>query len=391
MKKAVYEACGIDVHKKMLTICIVTTNLERVQTWECPNDGNNIRLLASTLKQHGVTMVAFESTGIYWQLLHGILESDFDVSLANPRQIKAIPGRKTDKNDATWIATLLVKGLIKKSYVPSPELRQLRDFCRTKASLKTELTRYLNKQHKLLDQWNVNFTQYFSKSTTLTCQYLLDGMVRNENWSELCQKAPTTRIANELLRKGYDLEIFFKRTFPELARVELAVLRELTKTHQQQIARLDAAINQLARELRLDDQIAIVESITGIGIPSAIALLAEIGGIDKFPSGRHLVSWCGLGPSVYQSAGKNYTGRITKQGNRHVRRILYNCINPCLKVKNTSLCRFYHRLRKNKLAGKARVALMAKMLRIMHALLSKSEMFEINYLSYKKQREIIPV
>lgn len=375
MKKVVFEACGIDVHKEMLNICLVDRQLRRKRYWELQNNGDGIRELISVLKQHRTKKVAFESTSIYWLLLHDLLEPHFDLTLANPRQIKAIPGRKTDAKDAEWIATLLVNNLIKKSYVPPFHQRQIREMCRLSRSLMSELSRYVNRQTKLLDQWNHNFIKHFSSYRTLTCQYLLDGLASGQSWLDLETQAPTQRINNELTRKRKYLIPIFANEFPLPAQIELRVLQNVVKVHRQEIDRLEQEIEQLSSELHWDHKIEQLTSIPGIGKHSAIALYAEIGEIVKFPTPRNLVAWSGLAPSVYQSAGKHYNGRITKQGNRHIRYILFNCIVSSLRRKNTELYQFYQRLRKTKPFNVVRTAMMAKILRIIHHLLRYNEFF----------------
>jgi len=327
------------------------------------------------LKRHKIKKIAFESTSIYWLLLHDLLEPHFDITLANPRQIKAIPGRKTDAKDAEWIATLLVNNLIKKSYVPPFQQRQIRELCRLSRSLMSELLRYVNRQTKVLDQWKHNFIKHFSSYRTLTCQYLLDGLASGQSWLELETKAPTRRISNELARKKKFLTPIFTNDFPRSAQTELQVLRNIQKTHRQEIDRLAQEIEQLSSGLHWDHKIDQLTSIPGIGKQSAIALYAEIGEVAKFPSPRNLVSWSGLAPSVYQSASKYYNGRITKQGNRHIRYILFNCVLSSLRRKNTELYQFYQRLRKTKPFNVVRTAMMAKILRIIHHLLRYGDTF----------------
>lgn len=377
MKKVVYGCCGIDVHKKMLKICIATRDVERIQTWECENTGDSIRLLVKHLKRYGVKEVAFESTGIYWQMLHDLLEPYFDVTVANARHIKAIPGKKTDTLDAKWIVTLLAKRLIKKSYVPSRDRRHLREICRMLSSMKSELTRYLNKQHKILDQWDVNLAdkKNFSKIRSQTCQYAIKKLSESKNYDEAIAEAPKKRIANELKRKREKIEPYFTREFPELARVKLRVLCGLVETHLLEINRLKTSIRQLVQQIGLGEDITKASSIPGLGEDSAIELLAEIGPVSRYGDGRKLVSWSGLNPSVYQSAGTNLTGRITKQGNRHVRRILHNCAVACIKRKETALHDFYERIKKRRGGAKALVALMAKLLRTLHVILSTATVY----------------
>ena len=375
MVQPIFIACGIDVHKEQLTLCCVNANLTEKRWYEYANNGAAITEIITLLRELGVTKVGFESTSIYWMLLYDLLEPHFDVTLANPHQIKAIPGRKTDMRDAEWIATLLCKELIRKSYVPSADLRELRELCRFKASLVKEQSRYKNKQHKVLDQWNVNFTAHFSNSDTATCQYLLDGLSNGLSWDQLVLAAPTRRITKELAKKERCVANYFQREFSAIGRTQLITLRRLIACHLQEITAITLQIQQLVVQLHLEEEVERVDSIPGIGQDSAIAIVVEIGDIDRFDSDDQLVSAAGLAPSVYQSAGKNYTGHITKRGNRHLRRILHNCTTSIFKMPQTAFYRFYARLRKKKLPGVARVALMHKLLRVIFALLSKHEMY----------------
>lgn len=375
MKKRVFEACGIDVHKEILCICLIDQSLTHKRVWEAQNTGEGIKELLAILKRQNVKRIAFESTGIYWELLYDLLVPHFDVTLANPKQINAIPGRKTDAKDAEWLATLLVKHLIKKSYVPAAKERQLRGLCRLTRSLKSEKTRYVNRLHKVLDQWNCNPMKHFSSYKTLTCQHLIKALSRQQTWEEALTSAPTTRIKNEFQRKAVNLQPYFRCEVPRSACIELQVLTTVMSTHQEEIERLENEIATLAEELHWNIKTMRMTSIPGIGLQTAIALYSEFGDITKFPTPKHLVSWCGLAPSVYQSAGKHYNGKITKQGNRHIRHILHNCLVPGMRQKNTDIYKFYQRLRKTKPTKVAKVALMAKILRIIHHLLTFGETF----------------
>ncbi|MFW9996449.1 MAG: IS110 family transposase [Candidatus Odinarchaeota archaeon] len=388
MKKPVYEACGIDVHKENLVVRVITRDLERNEKWTVKNTGTSIRLLIKQLQNYGVEKVGFESTGSYWELLHDLLEPHFDVTLANARQTRALPGDpKTDGRDALWIAKLLARGMLRKSYVPPQDQRQLRGLCRLKASLKKELTRYLNKQHVLLDRWDINFAGMFSQIDTQVCQYLLKKRSEGKTLDGAIAEAPDKRKVSKLESKREELARYFAREFPEVAGIELGVLCDIVASHQQQINRLETVISQLATRVGLDEKTEVIEEIYGIGRDSAIALLVETGEMEKFATGRQLVAWSGLNPFVYQSAGKNYTGKITKCGNKHVRRILHNSARICVKDKNSALYEFYERVKKRQGGPRALVALMAKLLRVIHVLLTKGVKYE-RYPQKVKKRSV---
>ena len=159
MLKTVYPNCaGLDVHKKFVTVCRLTVDchgLSHAELREFSTMSDDLEALATWLAAGGVTHVAMESTGVYWQTIHNILEGRFEVFLVNAQSIKRMPGRKTDMKDAEWIATLMQHGLLQRSLIPDKTRRELRDLTRYRQSLSEEHTRFANRLQKVLEGTNL--------------------------------------------------------------------------------------------------------------------------------------------------------------------------------------------------------------------------------------------
>jgi transposase len=154
--QVVHEVCcGLDVHKKSVTACVLWAAGRRRQTREFGTFTKDLLELADWLRVCGVTQVALESTGVYWKPVWNLLEGQFEVLLVNAQHIKAVPGRKTDQRDSEWIADLLQHGLLRASFVPPTPTRELRDLTRYRASLAQEINRIANRVQKVLEDANI--------------------------------------------------------------------------------------------------------------------------------------------------------------------------------------------------------------------------------------------
>jgi len=150
--------CGMDVHKESVVACIRRAGENGEVTKEVATFGTTVLellVLSDCLIAAGCKIVAMESTGVYWKPIHNILNGSFEVVVGNARDIRQLPGRKTDKADAEWIAELLAHGLIRPSFVPSPEISALRDLTRTRVGLVQMRSQVKNRVHKLLEEGNI--------------------------------------------------------------------------------------------------------------------------------------------------------------------------------------------------------------------------------------------
>lgn len=297
------RCAGMDVHQETIVVCALSLDEEGKMESETRTFGTmtkNLFELLKWLESKSVTHVAMESTGIYWKPVYNILEGYFDVTLANAYRIKNVPGRKTDVSDAEWIAKLLRVGLIEPSFIPSEDLRELRDLCRLRKKRLGNLTAEKNRIQKYLEMSNVKL------GTVATDVFGISG--RN--------------LLEKLIAKGYvDAEDVNESTKGKLRKKKEQISDSLFGTitpHQMDLIRdcwehmeyLEKSLENL--EERIDEHLAsyreeyeLLQTIPGVSKATAAALIAEIGvNMDQFPSTDHVSSWAGLAPGNNESAGK---------------------------------------------------------------------------------------
>ena len=313
MDKIYDKCCGIDVHKKLIVACFRCGRKQELREFGATT--RELLTLADWLKEGGCEMVAMESTASYWKPLYNILESsDLNAMVVNARHMKAVPGRKTDVKDAEWIADLLQHGLLKASYIPDKDQRELRELVRYRKSLVGERTRELNRLQKMLEGANIKLSGTVSdingKSARSILEYLLTGDSIDEvKYDEMYKqkviahnlKATKEQIIDDLNGVMSPLQ---RRMMKEL----LIHLDELN-TH---IKNLDDEIDNFMKPEEKQASQAI-QDVTGIGNTSAQAIISVIGtDMDRFPTDKHISSWAGLCPGDNESAKKRNPGRPEK-------------------------------------------------------------------------------
>jgi transposase len=360
------KTCGVDVHRDLLVATILSDQTQ--QTKRFVNDANDINNLKSWLKETECNKAVMESTSIYWVPLYLALEeSGFNVTLANAYQVKAIPGRKTDQSSSEWLAHLLRGGLIKPSYIPERRVRELRELTRLRVKLVENRTAFKNRCQKVLNRVNIRLgsrlTDVFGKAGTEILSGLMAGKTVETILEETENKwLKKRREEVKAVAKGglSESDIFLLKEFTEI--IELL---------NEKIRRVDGRIELLVNER----EVAIVSSVPGVGKKSAAAIVAEIGNAGQFVDGSHLVSWAGLAPSVYQSAGVFVRGHITKKGSKWLRHVMVEVAHTAVRVRDSRLRAFYLRLRAKKGEKIAVVAVARKMLCIIWHLLVKGERY----------------
>ena len=377
------SACGVDVHRDLLVATIIDVSSKASKRFE--NDVDGINGLKDWLETEGCRCVVMESSGVYWVALYLALEdAGFDVSLANARQVKAIPGRKTDQIDSEWLAQLLGSGLIRPSYVPERRVRELRDLTRFRVKLVATRTAFKNRCHKVLNRVNIRLgsrlSDVFGKAGTEVLEGLMEGRAIDEILDQ---------TENRWLRKRRDeIREAVKGCLGETDVFVLGQCVGMVKELNVKIREVDGRVETLVDEREIE----IVSSVPGVGKKSAAVITAEIGDARRFPNGKKIASAAGLAPSVYQSAGKNLTGGITKQGSKWLRRIMIQAAHSASKVRDSRLRRFYLRVKARKGSKTAIVALARKMLTIIHHLLVNGEEYvEDGYEKKQRPRRSVPL
>ncbi|MDI6867250.1 IS110 family transposase [Methanoculleus sp.] len=356
--------CGIDVHKVFLQVCILSRSGETSQH-RFHNTPNGILALKDLVLAEGCEIVAMESTGIYWYRLFLELESDIRTIVANARQIKSIPGRKTDMNDARWIAELALHGLIRPSRIFPRRDREFRDLTRNRETLVRTRTTIKNRIHKILDSAGIRLNLVLKDLFGKSGRHLLMGLAEQKDLETTLATIPSPLI----LRRADQLREILQGS--PLSPIQVQLLT--TQLHLlDEIAHLDELILASLEDPQLE-AVAICTSVPGISITAATTILAELGDVRDFSTASRLVSWAGLAPSVYQSADTLVCGKITKQGSKSLRWILVQAAQAASRTTNTVFSSFFRRIAYRRGRNKAIVALARKILSILWHLLVNRE------------------
>jgi transposase len=362
------NVAGLDVHLKSVVACARTTTARGKTRDEVRTFGTttaDLLDLADWLAARGVTHVALESTAVLWKPVWNVLEGLFTLLLANPRELRQVPGRKSDVRDCQWIARLLQCGLLRSSFVPPRPLRQLRDLTRHRAQLCGEHTRLANRIHKTLEDANIKLgavaTDILGKSGRAMLRALVGGERDPGRLAELAQgrlRAKLPQLARAL--HGH---------FTDHHRFVLESLLQHLEFLEGQIDRFSARIAACLQPLLAEEQLRRLDAVPGVNRRTIENVVAEIGtDMGQFPDAAHLSSWAGMCPGHEESAGKRSRSRTTK-GNRWLRRALTEAAWAAGRSKGTYLGAQYRRLAARRGKRRALVAVGHSVLVILYHLL----------------------
>ena len=347
------HCCGLDVHKRSITACLLLSGSGGKGHHEIRRFGTMTRdllELADWLQCHHVTHVAMESTGVYWKPVWNILEGQFEVVLVNAQHIKAVPGRKTDIKDCQWIAELLQHGLLRGSFVPPTPIRQLRDLTRMRTSLRQDHTAIANRMQKILEDANIKLAAVASDWLGVSGRAILSQLLAGEEDAEKLAELSRGRLRSKLPA----MQLALEGRMTEHHRWMLRVLHEQLLFLEVQIAKLEAKIQDQLSDYQ--EAIALCTTIPGIEEVAAANLIAEIGvNMAQFPSAQHLASWAGICPGNHESAGKRLSGKPRK-GSAWLRRSLCQAAWAASHTKDTYLAARFRRLAARKGKKRAIVA-----------------------------------
>lgn len=336
------RVAGLDIHKKTVVACVRTPgegNARRVLSREFDTFVADLERLRDWLVEEGVTHVAMEATGVFWKPVWFVLEeADVELLLVNSRNMRMVPGRKTDVADAGWIAQLLEVGLLRGSYVPAPVMRELRDLTRYRKRLIQDRTREGQRVEKVLEDAGIKLASVASQTLSKSGRAMIDALIAGERDPEVLADLAKKRMRAKIPELQRALVGRFGEHHAAMLRLHLAHIDHLDAL----IATLDADIE--AKLVPFADAVRRLGTITGVGPMTAQVLIAEIGvDMSVFPTAQHLASWCGICPGNNESAGKQRFGR-TNPANPWLSDALVQAAWAASRSKNTWLAARFWRL-----------------------------------------------
>ena len=363
------RVAGIDVHRMLHMVTALLEqpdgSIERC-TRQFGGFKRDCRELAAWLVELRVELVVMQSTGIYWKSLYSHLErAGIQAWVVNAHFIKHVPGRKTDMADSEWLAVLARFGLVRGSFIPPQDLRELRLISRYRRKLAAMLASEVNRLHKTLDDAGIKLGAVVSDINGVSARAMVKGLIEGQTHDALLAQA-----RGALKRKTEELSASLDG---ELTPRHLFVLEQLhhhIEALQRQLAELDAYLLQAMQPYAWAHRL--LQTIPGIDAVAAALIVVEIGqDMARFGSPERLASWAALSPGNNESAGKRKSGR-TRHGNNMIRHILCECANAARMTKST-LAAKYRSLMVRKSHKKAIVALAHKMIRLIYVLLSRRQ------------------
>ncbi len=350
------RVAGLDVHKAMIVACVRITAGGKIsrecRTFETTTAG--LEALLGWLTASGCTDVAMEATGVYWKPVWNILsDGAFELIVANAAHIKNVPGRKTDVNDAMWIADLVACGLIKASFVPEQEMQELRSLLRARKQLTREQTSHIQRVQKTLEEANIKLDSVISDILGVSGRRIIEAMIAGV-------RSPL-RLAELADRR---IKASPKALYDALHGRLTDHHRFMLELYLGQHDALAAAGQATFRSL-----IMLLCTIPGVGVLSATVILAEIGrDMSRFPTAGHLLAWAGLCPGQNESAGKRKSSRLRK-GAPWLKTMLVQCAWAASRKKDSYYKAQFNRLRSKRGPKKAICAVAASMLTAIYHML----------------------
>lgn len=385
--KIVYQiCCGIDVHKTFVVACIASTNDKGVTIYKRHRFSTftkGLRELSQWLCDNNCKDVCMESTGKYWIPVFNVLEDSCNITLAHPKYVKAIRGKKTDNKDAKWIADLFKHDLVAGSFMPPLAIRQLRDLMRYRFKLTNFMSSEKNRLQNCLTVSNIQLANIVSDTFGKSSMNIIDKLLENP------------------LDTSFDIEPLIhgsmKDKIPELELAidgfitpEQAEKLKVIKQHYEDIGSRRSDLERIILSLAEPylEEIELILTVPSIkNVFSAIAIISEIGvNMDMFPTSKHLCSWAGLTPTSNESAGKKKSVRISRAG-CYIKPLLVQCATAVVKSeKHPEIRNRYLRIKKRRGHKRAIIAIARMLLTAIYNIIKKKEPY--NPELYKKSIDI---
>lgn len=378
--------CGLDIHKDTIVACLLKGSLNEKPTSEIRTFSTlipDLNLLKEWLIDEDCRYVAMESTGIYWKPIYEILEFAFEGNIklvvANARHIKNVPGKKTDKRDAEWIAELFRAGLLNSSFIPSKEVRELRDVVRYRKSIIRDITSQKNRIEKFLQSSGFRLSTFISDIFGASGSNVLNHLAKYGKISleelDKCLKTQTRKKINEIM-------VAINSELNSHQRTLLSMMLEHLNDLKSNLKEVESVIN--SRLIEFESAVKIIDSIPCIDVVAAASVIAEIGtDMTKFKTSEHICSWAGLSPGNNESAGKKKRVK-TNHGNPYIKSILCEVAWCIARHRDSYLSTWYWKIKQRKGAKKSIIALARKLLVIIYTMLKNGELYDESNFQIRK-------
>lgn len=368
--EVIYSHCaGLDIHKQTVVNCLITPKSKEIRSFGTMTE--SLLEMADWLLSNNCKVVAMESTGVYWKPIYNILEATgIEVLVVNARHIKAVPGRKTDVKDAEWIADLLRHGLLRGSFIPDRDQRELRELVRYRTKLTQERTGEINRIQKVLEGANIKLGDVASDIMGKSGQDMLRAIISGNQDPKAMAQMARGKLKNktELLEKSLTGLVG-----PHQKMLLEAQLRHIDFLNEE-IQKLSQEIGSRMRPF--EEAIEALDGIPGISRTNAEQILCETGiDMSRFPTDKHFASWAALCPGNNESAGKRKSGK-TRKGNLALKAALTQAATSASRTKGTYFNSMYHRLAARRGKNKAIVAVAHAILVTIYHMLKNSSAYQ---------------
>jgi transposase len=380
LEAIVKRSAGLDVHKKEIVATVLKEEADGQLSEMTRAFGTlkqDYKSLADWLVDEAVECVAMESTGIYWKRPYTELEAaGLKVLVVNARHVKQLPGRKTDIKDSQWLASLARLGLLKGSFIPEKDFRELRTVTRYRYKLTGMIASEKNRLHKLLDDAGIRLGNVVSDINGATAKRIIEGLIQKEDIETLLSYTRGSILKNkkQALRAVLNDELSERHRF---------VLKNIQHHIDQMNTELQDLDNYIAQALKpYQKQWQLLQTIPGIDAISAACLLVELGvDMEHFKSSQQLCSWAGMCPGNNESAGKKASGR-TRKGNQQIRKILCEVAHATSRTKSQFKGQYQGiMIRRGK--KRAIIAVGHKLLRVVYCLLKNGKPYRDPNIDYE--------
>jgi transposase len=420
----IFSSCaGLDVHKRSVMACRITPDPTGqqadglVELKEFTTLTHDLLALSDWLAAAGITHVAMESTGEYWKPIFNLLEGNFQVFLVNAGHVKRVPGRKTDKADARWLARLMRYGLLQASFIPPQGQRDLRDLTRYRTKLVQERAREVNRVQGVLERANIKLASVATDIMGVSGRAMLEALIAGRTDPATMAELAKGRLRSKIPVLAQALTGLLRDHHRRLLAIQLVHIDFL----DEQIEALGTAITRCLTDLSAEEVSAQPSMPRGAGdgetLPhspdtlltfnGAITLLDTIPGIDRrgaerwvaetgidmarFGTAARLAAWAGVAPGNDESAGKQRSGR-TRPGNQPLRTVLTQMAHAAAHTKGTYLSTLYHRLAARRGRKRAIVAVAHSMVVSAFHMLSRQEPYQelgANYFDEQQRHHLV--